>query len=364
MTMNPKFADSDRSTSASDAKRVGATDCRNRSHSSGIAFSVLAMLLLAVSGYSAWQLWHTQAVDVTRLHALEQRVDVLEKSLAQLAHHTSAWDQNLHVTDQANHVLQEQLLTQNYRIQTLERSLGALSEKWLAGHDALALDDTESLLRMGQQRYQLFHDARGAARAYAMAGKSLASVKNPAFSDLRQDIDDVRRALLQGHPVRRDRVLASLSQLRTEALVVPIQTSSPDSVPVRGVWRHLKRALFSVVSIHRTHQALLFTTNANLVHEWLDLDLMQAQLAVLAADTKTAHVALRHVQSLLATCCDNGSALVQKMHARLNDLFKQIRAVPVVQLGGVLERLQARRQELTLHPGSTPISSSISGHQR
>ena len=61
-----------------------------------------------------------------------------------------------------------ELLGQGERTRQLEDAVAKLAEKSLSGHDAMLLDETESLLRMGAERYTLFHDAQGAAAAYAL----------------------------------------------------------------------------------------------------------------------------------------------------------------------------------------------------
>lgn len=307
---------------------------------------LLALLAIAGSGYVGWQQWQQRQDRDARERStsdLQQRVSVLEHTLAGVSNNGSSLQQRLNDAEQVNHTLREQLLAQDDRLRALEGAVGKLSEKTLSSHDAMLLDDTESLLRMGRQRYRLFHDARGAAAAYAAAAQTLAAVDDQAFSGLRRDIDDERQALLQSEPASSDAVLARLAQLRADASTLPLKPMDATAAPATGAWARVARALSSVISIHRDNGAPLAIADAGLVRQLLALDLAQAQAAVLARDTDAAHAALSRADASLDASFDSASEPVKQARAQIAALRKQLKPAAPVALGTALDELRNLR---------------------
>ncbi len=251
-------------------------------------------------------------------------------------------------------------------IRALESAVGKLSEKTLSGHDAMLLDNTESLLRMGQQRYELFHDAHGAAAAYALAEQTLAAVDDQAFAGLRQSIEAERNALLQSAPASRDAMLASVAQLRADAVKLPLKPLDSDATPDQGAWGRVSRALSSVISIHRDNGAPLAVADAGLVRELLGLDLAQAQAAMLARDAAAADAALKRADASLAAQFDAQADEVKQARAQIATLLQQIKPSAPVQLGAALSELRNLRSvhalagSNTSPPAAAPASASSS----
>jgi uroporphyrin-3 C-methyltransferase len=146
---------------------------------------LLSLIAVAAAGYVGWRQWQQEQGDVANgqnVATLQQRVAALETSLAGVSGERTSINQRLNDAAQVNRSLREELLGQSERTRNLEDAVAKLAEKSLSGHDAMLLDETESLLRMAGERYTLFHDAQGAAAAYALADQTLAAVNDGAFS--------------------------------------------------------------------------------------------------------------------------------------------------------------------------------------
>src|SRR5690348_13402663 len=199
---------------------------------------LIALLALGLAGYVAWRQW--QQMQGAAGDHLDQRVGHLEDTLTTLGDERSSLRQRLGDAEQVNRSLREELLGQSERLRNLEDAVAKLSEKSLSGHDAMLLDDTETLLRMGQQRYALFHDAQGAATAYGLADQALAAVNDGAFSGVRQSIAAEREALEQSVP--RTTAVDTLQQLRGALEKLPLKpqdASAGEAQP--GAWARIRR---------------------------------------------------------------------------------------------------------------------------
>ena len=140
-------------------------------------------------------------------------------------------DQRVDDAAAVNRSLREELLGQAERTRNLEDAVARLAEKSQSGHDAMLLDETDSLLRMGAERYTLFHDAQAAAVAYGLADQTLAAVNDGAFSGVRQSIQAEREALLKSEPVSQAGALRQLQDLRGALSDLPLK---PRDSPVAG----------------------------------------------------------------------------------------------------------------------------------
>ena len=326
---------------------------------------LLALLALVGAGYVGWRQWQQQrssGANGSAIAGLRQRVDGLERTLSGVSSGGTSLQQRLDEAEQANRSLREQLQGQDERLRSLESAVGKLSQRALSGHDAMLLDDTESLLRMGQQRYELFHDARGAAAAYALAGSALAAVDDPAFANVRQDIDAEHTALLRSAPASDSAVLDTLTQLRGTATGLPLKPLDASAAPDDGAWARIGRALSSVISIHRDNGAPLAVADARFARELLALDLAQAQAALLAGDAGAARAALERADAGLVAQFDPQSDEVKQARVDIAHLLGQVGPGAPVRLGGALEALRNLRSVHALAgQGGAPAPAASAG---
>lgn len=323
---------------------------------------LLSLLALAVAGYVAWQQWQLQrgsAADSQGMASLQQRVNTLDTRLGGFSDQRASLDQRLDDAAAVNRSLREELLGQAERTRNLEDAVARLAEKSLSGHDAMLLDETDSLLRMGAERYALFHDAQAAAAAYALADQTLAAVNDGAFSGVRQSVQAEREALLKSQPANQASALQQLQALRGAMDGLPLK---PLDVPVAGqardAWARIRHALASVVTVQRDNGAPLAVADARFARELAALDLAQAQAALLAHDSEGYAAALQRVDASLASQFDDSAPAVQQARDTLKQLESQLPAKAPVQLGAALTELRNLRAVHALAPASAASTAA------
>jgi len=319
---------------------------------------LLSLAAVGGVGYVGWRQWQQEQSNAA-LNGLKQRVDSLEDALSATNGERNLLRQRLGDADQVNRSLREELLSQAERTRNLEDAVAKLSEKTLSAHDAMLLDETESLLRMAKERYELFHDAQGAMAAYAIADKTLAAVDDGAFSSLRQSIGAEREALSKNQPVGMDASLATLTALRAGMSELPLRAldAPVDGTTVSG-WSRVVSALHNVVKVQRTNGAPLSVADARFARELTAIDLAQAQAALLASDHDAYVAALKRADAGLAAQFDTAAPAAQKAHAQLAALIGQPTAAPV-QLGAALNELRNLRAVHALKPAGASSAAGV-----
>ena len=326
---------------------------------------LLALIAVGASGYVGWRQWQQEqgsAADSRDVASLQQRVGALETTLAAVSDQRGSLNQRLDDAAQVNRSLREELLGQAERTRHLEDAVAKLAEKSLSGRDGMLLDETESLLRMAGERYTLFHDAQGAAAAYALADQTLAAVNDGAFSGLRQSINAEREALARSQPASQAGALQQLVALRGDLAGLPLKLLDGGRAPATDAWSRIGHALAGVISVQRDDGAPLAVADARFARELAALDLAQAQAALLAYDSQAYTAALQRVDGALASQFDGSVPAVQQARATLKQLAIQLPASAPVQLGAALTELRNLR---AVHAVAAPApAASAAGEAR
>ena len=363
---SPPPASATPTISAPSRSRPTATTRPPQTHGGTLALALLLALAAAgVAGYVGWQQWQHQqsrSTDSRNVATLQQRVGALEASLNAVSGERASLSQRLGDAAQVNRSLREELLGQAERTRHVEDAVAKLAEKTLSGHDATLLDETESLLRMANERYALFHDAQGAAAAYELADQTLAAVNDTAFSGLRQTIASERDALAKSQPASQSSALGQLQQLRSTLATLPLKPlDQPATAAAPDAWSRILRALAGVISVKRDSGAPLAVADARFARELAALDLAQAQAALLAYDGPAYAAALQRVDNSLSTQFDMNATAVQHMHDVLQQLRAALPTSQPLQLGAALTELRSLR---TLHALSPMMDSSAPASSR
>jgi uroporphyrin-3 C-methyltransferase len=323
---------------------------------------LLALIAVGTSGYVGWRQWQQEqgsAADSQSVASLQQRVASLETTLSGVSGERTSLNQRLNDAAAVNRSLREELLGQAERTRNLEDAVAKLAEKSLSGHDAMLLDETESLLRMASERYTLFHDAQGAAAAYALADQTLAAVNDTAFSGLRQSISAERDALAKSQPASQANALKQLTVLRGTLASLPLKPlDNPGTTQAPDAWSRISHALASVISVQRDNGAPLAVADARFARELAELDLAQAQVALLAYDSTAYTAALQRVDAALSTQFDGSAPAVQQAQVTLKQLAAALPTSAPVQLGAALSELRNLRAVHALNPDTLPAAAS------
>ena len=325
---------------------------------------LLALLAVAGCAYLGWRQWRQvqdSASDRLAFAVMQQRVGAMETTLAGVSGERSSLSQRLNDAAQVNRSLREELLSQAERTRNLEQAVAKLAENSLSSHDAMLLDETESLLRMGDERYALFHDAQGAAAAYALADQTLAAVSDVAFSGVRQTIEAAHQALLRSQPASQAEVLQQLTELRGALVALPLKPlDQPATGGAADVWSRIRRALAGVITVRRDSGAPLVVADARFARELTALDLAQAQAALLAHDAASYAAALQRAEASLASQFEPHAAAVQQARATLRQLAAALPVDASVPLGAALVELRNLRMVHALSPNPAPAAAASS----
>ncbi|MEM9531177.1 MAG: uroporphyrinogen-III C-methyltransferase [Pseudomonadota bacterium] len=310
-----------RESSEPPAKRGGALG--------GLSF-LIALAALGASGYLWWQQNNAPAaetaepVDYAALidqqvtdrlgrqgNTLKQEVDqTLEALESRVSQARSALESDLSEVQRQNERLRAErqglessmadleegnrrLLTAfERRLGHLEKSIAALADTRTDTTDQLALSEAEYLLRAANERLGLFRDPEGARRALTLAGQQLASVNDPIYVNVRQEVANHLEALAQLRLPDRVALSTRLLALARSSAEWPLDarrslnTSGANLlVPEQdeeGYWPRFKSVLSNVVVVHRekeTETVLLTLEEERLLRENVRLQLQVAQLA-------------------------------------------------------------------------------------
>lgn len=341
----------------SDSNRGGRSAPPARPGGGTLALALLLALIAIIGvGYIAWRQWkllHINAQALRTTAALEERVNAMDRTLSGTTSQSSLLLQRLNDADQVNRSLRDELLSQDQRVRDLEEAVGKLSEKTLSGQDAMRLDETESLLRMGAERYNLFHDAQGAAQAFALASQTLAGVTDNAFNDVRQNIDAEHEALVKSQAIDPQQRLDSVMQLRNDLPDLPLKPlDEPVAQESNSVWARIRRALYGVIQIKRDNGAPVDIADAHIAREMVALDLAQAQAALLAWDSDACTASLKRADAGLAAQFDLQAPAVQQARQHIGTLLSQLKQGEPVKLGGALSELRNLRAVHALKPAN------------
>ncbi|MEO6968033.1 MAG: uroporphyrinogen-III C-methyltransferase [Rhodanobacteraceae bacterium] len=338
-----------------------STPRRARTGLAGLAM-VLAIAALLLGGWAAWRAQRSDANDTAQAARLDARIANVERDDNANVEQQQAIDKRLRDAESGASALRDNLQGVDQRVRNLETALANLSDQHLSGRDALLLDDAEFLLRTGQQRYVLFHDADGALQAYALAGQALGQVEDPAFAPVRAGIASERAALAAAAPPTRQQALDALNSLRASMPTLPlaIPEVGTAATPQSDAWSRLWHAFGGILRVERVRNGPLPVADARFARELASLDLAQAQAALLDHDDEGYRAALQRVDAALVTHFDASAEPVQNARAILHGLLAARPLQPKPNLGGALAQLRDLRATHALQ-SIVPAPSSTSG---
>jgi uroporphyrin-3 C-methyltransferase len=348
-----------------------STDAESRARKPHQRVSVLAPLAilvaivaLAVAAWSGWRLHRfTQAEQAARKQDAAT-ITALQSQLAAGSEQAQTGERQLGKLASGLDDLRGTAQGLDRRIANLETAYATLSGQQQSAHDTVLLNDAEMLLRTGAQRYELFHDAAGALKAYSQAIEVLAQVQNPAFAPVRASATTERDALASAAPPSRQTALDTLSSLRGKAASLPLASeaapaSATSAAQKPGFWSRVGHAFGGIVQVSRDNSSGTTLMNASFIRQALLLDLAQAQEALLAFDTATYRSALAHADTTLSTQFETSDAGVQEARAQITNLLAQHGSGPAPKLGGALAQLQSLRASQPAP--SAPAAASTAG---
>ncbi len=330
----------------------------------GRALVWLVLLLLVATG--GWWLWEhikelraraaIAAEQSDLIDALRQQVGELDSRIAQ--NHQSQRNLAVRMDDVAgtHRVLRDEMLSVAERAAALEESINRLAESRERSANTLRLDEAEYLLRIGQERVDLFGDAAGAARAFALADDVLAGLDDPSFAGLRQTVAE-ELALLRAAPAGpRQRILARLDTLIPAIERLPTRPAQDNLLAEGGDASTLRNILARLVTVRRVDQGGASLSPARIAAQRaaLDLELGVARAAAERGDQGAFQAALLRAAGQLERAFDPEAAAVQQAARQLEALAKESLEMNLPQLGTSQRELRLLRN--LRRPNATPAT--------
>ena len=153
--------------------------------------------------------------------------------------------------------------------------------------------------------------------------------------------------------------LQRLTALRGALATLPLKPlDNPGTTQAPGTWSRISHALAGVISVQRDNGAPLAVADARFARELAELDLAQAQVALMAYDGPAYAAALQRVDTALATQFDGNAPELQQARATIRQLAAALPANAPVQLGAALSELRNLRTVHALKPDTAPAAAS------
>jgi uroporphyrin-3 C-methyltransferase len=240
------------------------------------------------------------------------------------------------------------------RAGALEESINRLTDNRERGANTLRLDEAEYLLRVGQERVDLFGDADGAARAFALADDVLAGLDDPSFAGLRQTLAE-ELALLRAAPAGpRQRILARLDTLIQSIERLPTRPAQDNVLAEGGDASTMRNILARLVTVRRMDAdgASLSPARIAAQRAALDLELAVARAAAERGDQASFQAALMRAAAQLERAFDPDAAAVQQAEDQFETLAQESLELNLPQLGASQRELRLLRN--LRRPSSVP----------
>jgi len=313
----------------------------------------LLVLVLGLAGGAWWLYEHVlelraraavAAEQSDLIEALRQQIGELDSRIAQ--NHQSQRGLSSRMDDVAgtNRVLRDEMLAVAERAAALEESIHRLADSRERSATSMRLDEAEYLLRVGQERMELFGDTSGAVRAFSLADDVLAGLDDPGFAGLRQTVADELAMLRAAPTAPRQRVLA-----RLDTLIGGIGRLPPP--PVENLVREggdastLRSILARLVTVQRVDQsgATLGPAQIAAQRAALDLELGVARAAAERGDQAAFQASLLRAAGQVERAFDAHSPAVRQAREHFEALAKESLELDLPALGASQRELRALR---------------------
>ena len=307
---------------------------------------IVALASIGIIGYVLWQSHiHAPApVDLGgEVQQLRTDASTQARGMDQTHRDIATLRSRLDDADKVNSSLREQMLALSERARLAEDALANLADKHLSGHDAMLLDEAQMLLALGAERYTLFHDPASTIAAYRHADEALSEVDDATFSTVRQSISAEIDTLDKLGGADINVTLAKIAELRSHAATLPVmQPIASETTPDSRWWQVFGQ--FVRVRHGDDAQALVARHAGGLARELVNLDLREAEAALLARDEARYGTALTAAREELSTAFDRSDANVIASIATIEGLSKtQLAPPPPELLGSALKELRNLR---------------------
>lgn len=375
----------------------------------GRALVALALVLaLASLGGSSWIWWQSQhAVDGAAEHVsaelqrrgddltrLESRLGILEAQVSNLAAADSSerlgkveqgvaslqssvgnWQSWQAETAASTRSMQAAIEGDQARLAGAEARLAVLSARDMSSSAQLDLAEVAYVVRLAQERLQLFGDTRTAAQALKIADQQIAASDNPSYIALQREIAEALQKLSLVKEPDYPALYRSIDTLQSDLFSLPFkgQGSPAEATTVvedTGWWARIRQAFSGLVTVRRStgdENATPVLADQELIRQQAWLELEVARLAAMRRDRASWSAALNRLSALLERWFEPSGFGLQGVQTLLDTLQAADVDPPMPDISAPWVTLQAirnsgapvpSRQETTLPPATEPDAAT------
>lgn len=318
----------------------------------GLIAIVLFILLALAVLIGGWWGWQKLSAQQAQLAQIEDNAKTIAELESRLQRQFTERDQQREQTLQG--MRDEMQRYQDDINRSLDRVLEDLAREQEADPSEWAYAEVEYLLRLANQRLQLERDVSGARALLRTADERVAQADNPALTAVRRAIQSELAELDSVTTVDRTGLYLALLAQQEQLAKLPLRqdieqvaAEGGDTSPVEGAWREqltrLGQELKELIVVRRHDQAfeaLITPKQEAYLRQNIRLQLEQAQLAVLDANSQLLQTSLEKTTALIERYYDTEHEGVQASKQRLEALSAEQVRPELPDISGSLQALR------------------------
>lgn len=268
----------------------------------------------------------------------------LDRTLEDASDKLSSATQRIDHNDRRQKMLSDELIGLRERLAHLESSVARLAEQSVQAETSIKLDQLESTLMMGEERYRMYADRAAAARALGLADELIGTLDGIRFNSLRQTLAGERAALEAAPEDPRTSMGSGLMELREQVAYLP--TLQGDEVMLADeADPAFVRKLAGLVTIRRQTDGVssLSEGQKDASLAVIQMNLSRAQLALSLDNESGFKDALNEVKNAVTHTFVQDDKKTQAALEKIDGLLNQTMRTDIPALGSTLAELRRIR---------------------
>ena len=365
------------STDPEQSSNFTVADGAHTKSGGGLALLALVVALAGIA-LQAWNWMRSDAPDLSgEVAGLEARSQAQKIEQDQLRSELAAVSAS--ITQLANRAPPTIPPDHSQAIETLQQETARLARQAVAvqtqlldqaavsqGNEIqLGRSEIEYLLRLANERLQLFADKQSALEALQLAQRQLSAMDDASLLAVRQQLQqDIREAESLGS-VDKVLILGELDALENSIdswPLKPLSTATEDDIQLpedAGLWTRFKQSLSSLVTIRRQTEPQLTLDEIDWLEERIRTRLQLARLAAMSDDQAVYAGALETVLQWQAEHYDPEEAVNISSRQTLQQLAAVNLQPPLPDITRALRAMQVLRGSATQSLGALPPAEAV-----
>jgi len=304
--------------------------------------------------------------------AADARISTLENQVRQFSSTSGDTAQFQAETAAWTRTMQAAMEGVQARLSGAEARLASLSARRMDSSAELDLAELDFVLRLAQERLQLFHDTKTANQALAIAQRHLEAFDNPMYLALRNEIATARRELAAVATADFAGIYTGIDDIQSSLVSLPFRTDSQttemDAITAdAGWWERITGALSNLVTVRRSEEVAdadaLALADQELIRQRAWLEAETARLAALRQDQAAYSAAFKRLLVTLQRWFQPGTPQMTPILQRISELQSQPVDPAMPDISAPWAALQAMRASGLTAPAVAPLPGQPAADQ-